>query len=174
MSVAAMPTRYLRIACTAWLVALVAIGHAGAVGVGDAAPAFSLPTESGKAIALETLRGQVVYVDFWASWCGPCRRSFPWMNDMQQRYGDRGFKVVAINVDKKRTDADRFLQANAARFAVVYDPDGKAPLAYAVAGMPSSYLIDRNGNVAAVEAGFLDERTAAREDAIRSLLIPPR
>src|ERR1700682_697617 len=105
--------------------ALVAIATAlacarGALGVepGERAPAFALLTAAGETLALERLRGQVVYVDFWASWCGPCRRSFPWMNDMQQRYGDRGFKVVAINVDKKRTDADRFLQANAARFAV--------------------------------------------------------
>ena len=89
---------------------------------------------------------------------------------MQDRYRDRGLTVVAVNVDKKRADADRFLQANTARFAVVYDPDGKAPLAYDVAGMPSSCLIDRNGKVVAVEAGFLDERAAAREGAIRSLL----
>jgi cytochrome c biogenesis protein CcmG/thiol:disulfide interchange protein DsbE len=169
-----MRTRYLRIACAASLLALGAIGEADAVGVGDAAPGFSLPAASGKVIALERLRGQVVYVDFWASWCGPCRRSFPWMNAMQERYGAGGFVVVAVNVDKKRADADRFLQANAARFAVVFDPDGKAPLAYDVAGMPGSYLIDRTGKVAAVEAGFLDERTAAREDAIRSLLIAPR
>jgi cytochrome c biogenesis protein CcmG/thiol:disulfide interchange protein DsbE len=125
-------------------------------------------------MVLETLRGRVVYVDFWASWCGPCRRSFPWMNEMQDRYRDRGFTVVAVNVDKKRADADRFLQANVARFAVVYDPDGKAPLAYDVAGMPSSYLIDRNGKVVAVEAGFRDERAAAREGAIRSLLAAAR
>ncbi len=169
-----MRTRYLRIACAALLLALGAISGADAVGVGEAAPEFSLPAASGKPIALDSLRGQVVYVDFWASWCGPCRRSFPWMNDIQQRYGDRGFTVVAVNVDKKRADADRFLQANPARFVVVYDPDGKAPLAYAVAGMPSSYLIDRSGKVAAVEAGFLDERTAAREDTIRSLLAAPR
>lgn len=93
---------------------------------------------------------------------------------MQDRYRDRGLTVVGINVDKKRADADRFLQINAARFAVVYDPDGKTPLAYDVAGMPSSYLIDRAGKVVAVEAGFLDDRKAAREDAIRSLLAAPR
>jgi cytochrome c biogenesis protein CcmG, thiol:disulfide interchange protein DsbE len=166
--------RFFRIASAAWLLALLPVGPAASVGVGDAAPGFSLPTASGKAIALDTLRGQVVYVDFWASWCGPCRRSFPWMNEMQDRYKDRGLTVVAINVDKKRDDANRFLQANGARFAVVYDPDGKTPLAYDIGGMPSSYLIDRAGKVVAVEPGFLDERKAAREDAIRSLLAAPR
>ncbi len=173
MPVRARRTQHLGIACAAWLLALGA-APATAVGVGDTAPGFSLPTASGEPMVLDALRGRVVYVDFWASWCGPCRRSFPWMNEMQNRYRDRGFTIVAVNVDKKRADADRFLQANAARFAVVYDPEGKAPLAYDVAGMPSSYLIDRNGKVVAVEAGFLDERAAAREGAIRSLLAAAR
>ena len=145
-----------------------------AVDVGDAAPGFSLPSTDGRPIVLEKLRGQVVYVDFWASWCGPCRRSFPWMNELQQRYGERGFAIVAINVDKLRADAERFLQANAARFTVVYDPEGATPLAYAVAGMPSSFLIDRRGSVVEIEAGFRDERKSAREATIRSLLAAPR
>ena len=86
-----------------------------AVGAGDPAPSFALPTAGGETIALEKLRGRVVYVDFWASWCGPCRRSFPWMNEMQQKYGARGFTIVGINVDKKRADAERFLQQYAGR-----------------------------------------------------------
>jgi cytochrome c biogenesis protein CcmG/thiol:disulfide interchange protein DsbE len=152
----------------------LAAGAAGAIGVGDAAPGFSLPTAGGQPIALENLRGQVVYVDFWASWCAPCRRSFPWMNELQQRYADRGFAIVAINVDKKRGDAERFLQANPARFTVVYDPEGATALAYDVPGMPSSYLIDRRGTVVDAEPGFRDERKSAREAAIMKLLAAPR
>jgi cytochrome c biogenesis protein CcmG, thiol:disulfide interchange protein DsbE len=143
---------------------------ARATNVGDPAPPFSLATAHGDTIALPQLRGRVVYVDFWASWCAPCRRSFPWMNEMQQRYGDRGFTIVAINVDRRRADADQFLQANIARFAVVYDGEGVTPLAYSVAGMPSSYLIDARGTVVNIEQGFRDDRKAALEDQIRSLL----
>jgi cytochrome c biogenesis protein CcmG/thiol:disulfide interchange protein DsbE len=145
-------------------------GVAGATGVGDPAPPFSLTTAHGETISLPALRGRVVYVDFWASWCGPCRRSFPWMNEMQLRYGDSGLTIVAINVDRRRADAEQFLRTNTARFAVVYDDRGATPLAYSVKGMPSSYLIDAHGTVVDVEQGFRDDRKSALEDSIRSLL----
>lgn len=141
-----------------------------AAGVGDAAPAFALRDAHGAAITLEALRGHVVYVDFWASWCGPCRRSFPWMNELQRRYGDRGLAIVAINVDKNGADAARFLERNPAQFAIAYDHEGITPLAYAVEGMPSSYLVDPQGRIIDVEQGFHDERKDALEQRIRSLL----
>ena len=81
--------------------------NAAAVDVGQPAPLFALPTAAGDTVGLERLRGKVVYVDFWASWCGPCRRSFPWMNEMQRRYGSHGLSIVAINVDKKRADKEK-------------------------------------------------------------------
>ena len=112
----------------------------------------------------------LVLVDFWASWCGPCRRSFPWMNEMQQKYGGKGFVVVGVNVDKKRADADKFLAQNPANFTIVFDETGATPSAYAVKGMPSSYLIDGNGNVAYVERGFLDEHKAELEQRIAALV----
>jgi len=92
------------------------------------------------------------------------------MNEMQQRYGDSGLTIVAINVDRRRADAEQFLRTNAARFAVVYDDRGTTPLAYSVKGMPSSYLIDAHGTVVDVEQGFRDDRKSALEDSIRSLL----
>src|SRR6266480_3576285 len=116
-------------ACALACSALVSTA-AAAVGVGERAPLFALPTAAGDVVALEKLRGKVVYVDFWASWCGPCRRSFPWMNEMQQKYGPRGLAVVAINVDKKRSDAERFLVQYPAEFTVVYDDAGTTPAAY--------------------------------------------
>jgi cytochrome c biogenesis protein CcmG/thiol:disulfide interchange protein DsbE len=149
--------------------ALLLSPGAHAVGVGDVAPALSLATAKGDTVALEALRGQVVYVDFWASWCGPCKRSFPWMNELAQRYGDKGLTIVAVNVDKKRDDADRFLAQVPARFTVVYDAPGAAPAAWAVKGMPSSYLIDRTGKVVMVEQGFRDEEKSAVEQRIREL-----
>jgi len=148
----------------------LAAGGAHAAAVGDAAPAFALPTAQGETISLLQLRGQVVYVDFWASWCAPCRRSFPWMNELQQRYGGRGVTIVAINVDVRREDANRFLRQYPATFAVVYDGTGATPGAYAVKAMPSSYIIDPKGRIAGVEHGFLEERRAALEEKIRSLI----
>ena len=157
--------------------ALLAIATAlawarGALGAdpGERAPAFALPNAAGETLALERLRGQVVYVDFWASWCGPCRRSFPWMNEMNRKYAAKGLAIVAINVDKKRADAERFLAQIPAEFTVVFDAPGAVPAAYAVKGMPSSYLIDANGRVAVVEQGFRDESRAVLEEKIRALL----
>jgi cytochrome c biogenesis protein CcmG, thiol:disulfide interchange protein DsbE len=154
----------------AGMMALSFVAGGGAAEVGEPAPPFSLTTGRGETISLPDLRGRVVYVDFWASWCAPCRRSFPWMNEMQQRYGDRGLTIIAINVDRRRADAEQFLQINTARFAVVYDERGAMPQAYSVKGMPSSYLIDARGTVIDVEIGFRDDRKGAIEDQIRSLL----
>ena len=137
---------------------------------GTPAPPFALSTASGETVALAALRGRVVYVDFWASWCAPCRRSFPWMNAMQARYAGEGLAVVGVNVDKRRADAQRFLRDTPASWAADYDAEGATPSAYDVRGMPSSYLIDRQGNIAAVEEGFHDERRVALEARIRALL----
>lgn len=136
--------------------------------LGAPAPALSLPDAAGRTIALESLRGKVVYVDFWASWCGPCKRSFPWMNEMARKYGAQGFAIVAVNLDRKREDAERFLNATPADFTVVFDPKGDTPRAWQVKGMPSSYLVDPGGTVTMVESGFRDERKAEVEDRIRA------
>ncbi len=149
---------------------LVPVSAAQATEAGQPAPLFALPTAKGDTVALDKLRGKVVYVDFWASWCGPCRRSFPWMNEMQQKYGARGFTVVAVNVDKKRADAEKFLAQYPANFTIVYDETGNTPTAYAVKGMPSSYLLDAKGTVTFVERGFLDEHKADLEARVQALL----
>lgn len=155
-------------------IAVLAASPAWAVEAGEPAPALRLVTGKGDAIALDRLRGQVVYVDFWASWCAPCRRSFPWMNEMQAKYGAKGFTVVGVNVDKKRPDADRFLAQTPAGFAVVYDDAGATPAAWGVKGMPSSYLIDGSGQVVAVERGFTDEHKAVMERRIAQALAAGR
>src|SRR4051812_16001142 len=76
------------------------------------------------ALDLARYRGKVVLVDFWASWCEPCRHSFPWLNAMQAKYADRGLVVIGVNVDRERADADRFLRDVPAKFQIVYDPEG--------------------------------------------------
>ena len=143
-----------------------------AVNVGEPAPALSLPNADGLPVKLEDLRGKVVYVDFWASWCAPCRQSFPWMAEMQKKYSQAGFAVVAVNVDKNRADANRFLQTTAAPFTVVFDPQGTTPAAWNVKAMPSSFLIDAKGKVALVESGFRDDRKSEIESRITSLVGP--
>jgi cytochrome c biogenesis protein CcmG, thiol:disulfide interchange protein DsbE len=143
---------------------------AAAADVGAPAPALALPTAGGETVTLEGLRGKVVYVDFWASWCGPCRKSFPWMAEMQRKYGPSGFTVVAVNVDKKRPDAERFLQATPAQFTVVYDPAGTTPSTWNVKAMPSSFVVDARGNVALVESGFRDENVPELEGKIKALV----
>ena len=160
----------MKLPIIAALAALALVSPVSASDVGLPAPVFSLPSAKGEPVALDKLRGKIVYVDFWASWCGPCRRSFPWMNEMQQKYGSKGFVVVGVNVDKKRTDADRFLAQNPANFTIAFDEAGTTPSAYAVKGMPSSYLIDGTGKIVYVERGFLDENKAQIEQRIATLV----
>jgi thiol-disulfide isomerase/thioredoxin len=156
------------------LVGAIAIGLAAtfarAADLGAPAPALALPTAGGDTVTLDGLRGKVVYVDFWASWCGPCRKSFPWMAEMQKKYGPSGLMVVAVNVDKKRPDAERFLQATPAQFTVVYDPAGTTPSAWNVKAMPTSFVVDAKGNVAVIESGFREENLAELEGRIKTLV----
>ena len=146
---------------------LPALGTAQAQEPGGPAPALKLPGLQGE-VDLAAMAGQVVYVDFWASWCGPCRLSFPWMNDLLARHQAQGLRVVAVSLDAKRADADRFLAANPARFTIAFDEKGDTPRRWAVKTMPTSALVGRNGRLLWVHRGFrdedrkdLDERVAA-------------
>jgi thiol-disulfide isomerase/thioredoxin len=140
-----------------------------ALAVGEAAPAFELPGNSG-AVTLSSLKGKVVYVDFWASWCGPCKQSFPWLNDMQSKYGAKGFQIVGINVDAKTVDAKTFLADVPAKFTVAYDDKGVTPKQFGIKGMPSSVLIDATGKVLLQHTGFRDADKAQLEQAIQQAL----
>jgi cytochrome c biogenesis protein CcmG, thiol:disulfide interchange protein DsbE len=105
-------------------------------------------------IDLTALKGQVVYLDFWASWCAPCLESFPFMNHLQQTLGPHGLTVIAVNVDRNRADAEQFLHQHPAQFRVIFDPQGVLPERFSVHGMPSSFVIDRNGVVQFRHEGF--------------------
>lgn len=135
----------------------------------ELAPGFKLPTTQGD-VNISALKGKVVYVDFWASWCKPCKQSFPWLNDLQAKYKAQGLEVVAINLDKDRASADDFLQAVPAQFTVAFDPAGSIAEQYRLQGMPSTYLIDRQGNLRAQHIGFRDHDKQKLEQAINKLL----
>lgn len=135
---------------------------AGAVGVGDQAPDFVLPGQVDP-VHLSAQRGKFVYLDFWASWCAPCRQSFPWMNSLQQRWAAKGLQVIAIDVDTHRDDARRFLAEMSPAFVVAFDARGETPQRYAIQGMPTSMLIDPEGKVVYVQSGFHADEQAALE-----------
>lgn len=119
---------------------------------------------------LPSLRGKVVLLDFWASWCDPCRQSFPWMSDMQKRYGANDFVVVAVNLDQDRTLAERFLSSTPADFRVEYDPQGVLAERFNVISMPTSVVIDRNGQVRERHRGFRLAQRVEREASISKFL----
>jgi cytochrome c biogenesis protein CcmG/thiol:disulfide interchange protein DsbE len=139
---------------------------AGAVAPGDPAPAFELPALDGGTVSLEAERGHVVWLDFWASWCAPCRQSFPWMADLQRRHGARGLRVLAVNVDARPADARRFVARDPPPFAIALDPSGDLARRYAIRAMPTSVLIDASGRVLAVHNGF---RTSDAPDLERRI-----
>jgi cytochrome c biogenesis protein CcmG/thiol:disulfide interchange protein DsbE len=143
--------------------------QAAAVEVGDVPPAFNLTGRVG-AVKLSDYAGKTVYLDFWASWCGPCKQSFPWMNDMQTRYGAKGLRVVGINVDQKTDDAKAFLKDTPASFDVAFDQGGKTPKTYAIKGMPTSVLIGPDGRVLSIHSGFKDEQRPELEQQIKHAL----
>jgi len=151
------------------LAALLAASSAQALEKGAPAPQFDLPGLDG-AIKLAKLQGKVVYVDFWASWCGPCRQSFPWMNEMQSRYGAKGLQIIGVNVDAKTDDARQFLVTTPARFAIAFDPQGATPRSYGIKGMPSSVLIGPDGKVLLEHFGFREADRAELESKIQSAL----
>jgi cytochrome c biogenesis protein CcmG/thiol:disulfide interchange protein DsbE len=119
---------------------------------------------------LSAYRGKVVYVDFWASWCAPCRESFPWLDGLVREYASKNLVVIGVNVDKDRDRAERFLNETPADFPIVYDPHGDLAAAYKVAGMPSAILIDRAGHVRFQHAGFSTKQKGLYEEQLQTLL----
>ena len=163
-----MTTRHLVAVAVALSLSALAPA-AAALQPGDVAPPFELQGSQG-GLRLAQLNGKTVLLDFWASWCVPCRQSFPWLNQMQSRYGGSGLQVVAINLDEKREDALAFLNRYPAAFTVVFDGPGKAARDYAIKAMPSSVLVGRDGKVVFQHSGFRDADKSALELQIRRSL----
>lgn len=119
---------------------------------------------------LAQYKNKVVYLDFWASWCGPCRKSFPWLNEIQTKYKEQGLVVIGVNLDTELDQAKRFLKDVPANFKVFSDPDGKLAEKYNLVGMPSSFVIDGKGKVRHRHVGFKKSNTDEYEKSIESLL----
>ena len=120
---------------------------------------------------LESFKGKPVLVDFWASWCGPCRESFPWMDEIKKKYPE--LEIIAINLDEERVDAEEFLSEMPTKLNIVFDPEGELAEKYQVDAMPSSYLIDANGNIVVQHTGFYADKTTEYEASIQQLLAVP-
>jgi len=145
---------------------------AQAVEPGGSIPDVSAPEllQPSRSFALKGLQGNVVYVDFWASWCVPCRQSMPALDKLYHKYQDRGFRVVGVNKDVAAADAERFLQRVSVTFPLLYDGGDKVAQAFDVQAMPSGYLVDRKGVVRQVHRGFTADTAAALSGEIEALL----
>jgi len=125
---------------------------------GDLAPTcITEHIENGQTLDIANYKNKVIYVDFWASWCPPCKLSFPSLNKLHNELYKQDFEVIAINLDEDKNDALEFLQHNPVKFTVAYDGKGKCPSGYNVMAMPSSYIIDKQGVVREVHLGFNED-----------------
>ena len=118
----------------------------------------SIPASADEALELDEYRGNVIVVDFWASWCVPCRRSFPWLNKMHAKYADDGLVILGVNLDASRKDAAAFLEDYPADFKIYFDTDAVYAKEFDVQAMPSSFVLGRDGEITARHLGFKVKR----------------
>ena len=135
------------------------------------APDFSLPSNSGKTVNLSQFKGQVVMINFWASWCGPCRQEFPLLEGMYKRYKGLGFTLLGVNVDTKSEAAEKWLaQTAGVTFPILFDRDSKVSNAFSVNAMPTTVFVDRKGNVRLVHRAYKPGDENEYLDQIKALV----
>lgn len=159
--------RFLAIACLsgALLSAPLLAGEAS----GPAAD-FSLPSRGGPPVSLSALRGQVVLINFWATWCGPCRKEMPLLEQIQKKYAPLGFTMLGINVEEDTTQMEAFLGDVPVTFPVLLDPANQVSKLYDVAAMPSTVIVDRKGNIRFIHQGYQPGDENRYQDVIRQLI----
>jgi thiol-disulfide isomerase/thioredoxin len=144
---------------------------AEATELGRPAPQFTLPTlQQGSPVALKDKLGKVVYVDFWASWCAPCRTSFPLLNKLHEKLKAKGFEVVGINLDEDKAKAEKFISEIPVGFTVLHDSKGEWADQYVVESMPTSFIIDKQGVVQYIHHGFTATDIDVLEKKVSELL----
>jgi thiol-disulfide isomerase/thioredoxin len=149
--------------------AFLMVTPAYALEVGEKSPDIQLQGQVAP-VKLSESAGKLVYLDFWASWCGPCRQSFPWMNEMQAKYGPQGLQIIGVNLDARQEDAQKFLSQHPAAFTLAFDPKGDTPRQFGVKGMPTSFLIGRDGTILGSHVGFKETDRAKLEQQIEAAL----
>jgi thiol-disulfide isomerase/thioredoxin len=139
---------------SALILCLTGTATASASALTGAAPDFTLKSESGKNLRLSEHRGQVVMINFWASWCGPCRQEMPILDQLQQRYSKAGFTVLGVNVEQDSSQAERLLKDMNISFPVLFDSDSVVSKLYDVSAMPVTVMIDKDGNMRYLHKGY--------------------
>lgn len=143
---------------------------AASMAPGSPAPAFQLHSAASTDLSLSDLKGQVVLINFWASWCGPCRQEMPVLEQLYKKYKSAGFTLLGVNVEPKSADAEGFLKSTPVSFPILFDPDSKVSKLYEVSGMPSTVILDRNGKVRYIHHGYKPGEESEYLDQIRTLV----
>src|SRR3974390_390354 len=141
-----------------------------ATGSASAAPPFTLAARGGRGVSLAQYRGQVVMINFWASWCGPCRQEMPLLEGIYKKYRSAGFTMLGVNVEPDSKAADEWLKQTPVSFPILYDRDSKVSKLYDVAGMPSTVIIDRSGKLRMLHRGYKPGDENEYLDSIRALI----
>ena len=134
------------------------------------APNFTLTSRTGELVSLADLEGEVVMVNFWATWCGPCRQEMPHLEALHQRYSDLGFRLLGVNVEENSSLSDKFLAETPVSFSILFDPENEVSKLYDVIAMPSTVMIDRNGNKRYIHHGYKPGYENEYQTQIRALL----
>ncbi len=140
-------------------------------GCGEKRPdgAFTVETDAGLFDSAEH-KGEVIYLDFWATWCPPCLQSFPWMSEMQRKYADKKLRVLAVSIDIEHELIEEFTSRVETGFAIGYDPKGTLANQFGVRAMPTAFVIDRKGRIAETHAGFNEQRKPEFEEKLSLVL----
>lgn len=152
-------------------VLLLVTGSALAEAMDKPAPDFTLKSRSGENVKLSELRGEVVMLNFWASWCGPCRKEMPLLDDLQSEYRDYGFTLLGVNVDEDRDSALKLLEQVPVDFTILFDPESRVSELYEVDAMPSTVLIDRDGKLRHLFRGYRAGYEDKYEQQVRKLVL---
>ena len=161
--------KVLRTLMVATWMAVPALVSAPALAV-TPAPAFKLESMGGKPVSLDQFKGQVVMINFWASWCGPCRTEMPILEKLHAKYKPMGFTMIGVNVEPDSSLAAKWLQATPVTFPILFDTKSEVSKLYSVAGMPSTVIIDRKGNLRWLHRGYKDGDENEYLNQIRALV----